>query len=114
MPIEVTARHMDATEAMQDYARRRAQAILEDHPKVEHVHVILDVEKYRCIAEVVAQAKKHHRLEAKETSERMMASIDAAMDKVEKQLQRLREKVHDHKPAMKKGEAERQRGTEEA
>jgi putative sigma-54 modulation protein len=112
MSVEITARHMDATQAMQDYARGRAEAILTEYPKVEHVHVILDAEKYRRIAEVVVQAKNQHRVEAKESSERMINSIDAAMDKVEKQLQRLREKIHDHKTAMKQGEIERTRGVE--
>jgi putative sigma-54 modulation protein len=112
MSIEITARHLDATQAMQNHARGRAEAIIAEYPKVEHVHVILDAEKFWRIAEVVVQAKNQHRIEAKESTERMVNSIDAAMDKVEKQLQRLREKIHDHTAAMKKGEIERARGVE--
>ena len=107
MAIEVTARHMNATQEVQNYARQKAEAIAEDFPKVEHVHVILDVEKHRCLASVFVQAKRHVRVEAQESSDRMITSIDMAMEKMEKQLSRLRDKTHDHKPAMKKTEKEK-------
>jgi len=107
MPIEITARHMEATDRMQDYARRKADELVEAFPRIEHMHVILAVEKQRHIAEVVVQAKNHLRAEAKEESDTMMASIDGAMSKIERQLQRFREKIHDHKPAMKREEQER-------
>ena len=104
MAIEITARHMEATDQMQDYARRKADEMVAAFPRIEHVHVILAVEKHRHIAEVVVQAKHHLRAEAKEESDKMTASIDGAMDKIERQLQRFREKIHDHKPAMKREE----------
>jgi putative sigma-54 modulation protein len=104
MSIEVTVRHMDAKGGLQDYARRKAEMLVEDFPKVEYVHVILDVEKHRNIAEVLAQAKKHVRVEAKEMSDDMKASIDIAVDKVERQLRKLADRAHDHKTVMKKAE----------
>jgi len=110
MAIEITARHMDASEGMQDYARRRAEALVEAFPKVEHVHVILNVEKHRNIAEVVVQAKGHSSVGAAEASDSLIASVDRAMEKVERQLGRLRDKIHDHKPAMKREELGHERG----
>jgi len=102
MSIEVTVRHSDAKVGIQDYAKGKAEILAEDFPKVEYIHVILDVEKHRNIAEVFVQAKKHVRVEAKETSDDMTVSIDRAVDKVEKQLRRLSDRAHDHKLAMKK------------
>jgi len=109
MAIEITARHMDATEKMQDYARGKAEAILAEFPQVENIHVILDVEKHRQMAEVVVQAKNHIRAEAAETSDVMLASIDGAIDKVERQLRRLWDRIQDHRPAMKHEEQEREK-----
>ena len=86
---------------LQEYARGKAEMIVEEFPKVEYVHVILDVEKHRNIAEVFVQSKKHVRVEAKEASDDMKVSIDVATAKVEKQLRKLSERAHDHKPAMK-------------
>jgi len=110
MPIEVTARHMNATEQIQEYARRKAAAIVEAFPKVEHIHVILDVVRHEHIAKVVVQSKSHLRVEAEEASETLATSLDAAMVKIEKQLRRVRDRVHDHKPAMKRNAIGRERG----
>lgn len=104
MSIEVTVRHMDKKGNLQDYARRKAEMLIEEFPKVEYVHVILDVEKHRNIAEVFVQSKKHVRVEAKEVADDMIASIDLAVNKVEKQLRKVSDKSHDHKTAMKKAE----------
>jgi len=104
MSIEVTVRHVDAKIEIQDYARSKAEVLAEEFPKVEYIHVTLDVEKHRHIAEVFAQSKKHVRVEAKETSDKMSVSIDRAIDKVEKQLRKLSERSHDHKVVMKKKE----------
>lgn len=113
MPIEITARHMHATKEIQDYARRKAKKIVEEFPGVEHVHVILDIEKHRNLAEVVVQARSHIRVEAEEATNRMSMSIDIAVDKVEKQLRRLRDKVQDHKAVMKHAALERTKVNDE-
>ncbi|MBM4147654.1 MAG: HPF/RaiA family ribosome-associated protein [Lentisphaerae bacterium] len=103
MPVEVTVRHMNASQEVQDYARAKAEAMLAEFPKAEHAHVILDIEKHRQIAELVVQAKGIARAEAKEESDNLRASIDMAFGKVEKQLRRFREKVVDHRPRRQGG-----------
>jgi len=108
MSIEVTFRHMDVKEQIQAYAREQAGELAGEFPRVEHVHVILNYEKHeksRMIAHVVVQARNHIRVEAEEESDNMRTALDEAMEKVERQLRRLRDKVQDHKPAMKHGEA---------
>jgi putative sigma-54 modulation protein len=110
MPIEVTARHMDADREIQEYARRRAERILDEFPSVEHIHAILDVQKHLNIAEIVVQAKRHVRVEAKESSDSMKASIDVVSDKVIRRLRRLRDKLRDHKGSMKFRETQKLRG----
>ncbi len=101
MSIEVTARHMEGAEAAKAYAQERSEKLMAMFPRVEHVHVILDVEKHRHEAEVVVQARNHIRVEAAETSDDMANSLDVAFERAEKQLRKLREKIQDHrvKPA---------------
>ena len=106
MSIEVTARHMKARGSVQEYARSRAEEICSNFPRVEHVHVILDIEKRNHVAHAVVQAKNHIRVEAAETSENLRMAIDGAVDKVEKQLRKLRDKIQDHKGATNSAEAE--------
>ena len=55
MSIEVTTRHMNAPGA-KEYAHEKAERLVELFPRIEHVHVILDVEKHRYEAEIVVQA----------------------------------------------------------
>ncbi|MFC1462729.1 HPF/RaiA family ribosome-associated protein [Verrucomicrobiota bacterium] len=109
MPIEVTVRHKGVADDDQEYAKQKAEAILEEFAriKVEHVHVILNVEKHLSIAEVTAQARNHIRVEAEESGNSMRVCIDAAVDKVSRQLRRRLEKVQDHRAAKKHSEAER-------
>jgi putative sigma-54 modulation protein len=92
MAIEVTARHMGPSPELQDYARERAERLLEAFPRIEHIHVILNVETHRRhTAEIVVQAKEL-RAESAETSDNLRASIDLAAEKIERQLRRTREK----------------------
>lgn len=98
MGIEVTVRHMHDAGDTQDFAREKAEALVDEFPRVEHVHVILDKEKHRFKAEFFVQAKNHIRLEADDTSDNMLTSITTAASKAEKQLRRLRDKILDHRP----------------
>jgi len=107
MPIEVTARHMEASDALLEYAREKGEQILDEFPRVENLHIVLNVEKKRQIAEMVIQAKNHIRLESAETSDNMRMSIDGVSDKLVRKLRQLRDKVQDHRAAKKHGEARR-------
>ena len=93
MSIEITARHMEVSGGIYDYACGKAKAVLEDFPKVEHVHIILDKEKKDSVAEIVLQAGNHVRIEADASSDNMRTSIDLAVDKMEIQLRKLSDKV---------------------
>lgn len=97
MSIEVTARHLRVTETIQAYARSKAGELMESFPRIEHVHVIIDQEKRDNVVEVIVQAKRRVRIEAKEASENLRASIDAAVLKVEKQLRKVTAKVQERR-----------------
>ena len=97
MQISVTGRHMQITDAIREHALGAVQHGLHEFPRVESVHVILDVEKYRHIAEVVIQAPNHIRIEARHESDDMYVSIDGAVEKGEKQLRKHWDKMQNHK-----------------
>jgi putative sigma-54 modulation protein len=97
MQISITARHMEVTDAIRDYCHDKIVDALSDFPRTVSVHLILDVEKYRHIAEVVLHGVHHADVEAKAESDDMYASIDSAMEKAMRQLRKLRDKIVDHK-----------------
>ncbi len=97
MAIEITGRHMDVSETMKTYAENKALELNKEFSRIENIHVIMDVQKFRHLAEVLVQGA-HLRVEAQETSEAMYTSLDAAFEKVERQIRRVREKVqHAHR-----------------
>ena len=112
MSIEVTARHMHATKDLQDYAHRKAEELLELFSGIEHIHVILDIEKHgkRHTAEVVFQMKRHGTLEAAAMSDNFRVAKDQAFEKAETQARKLHEKIQDHKSVMKKAQSRRAQG----
>ena len=97
MQVSVTGRHMEVTEAIRDYAHDRIEHAFAAYPRIVGAHLILAIEKHRHIAEVVVQGPHHLRVESKEESLDMYASIAGAVDKTAKQIERQVDKWQDHK-----------------
>ena len=53
LPITVTGRHVSITEAIRDHATSKLDNIHLDYPKIIEAKVILDVQNYRHIAEII-------------------------------------------------------------
>lgn len=96
MQINLTTRHMETTDAIRDYVHDKLELHFAEFPRVEFVHAILDVEKHRQIAEIVVQGNNHIRVESRVEDTDMYAAIDKSIDKVSRQLRKLRDKMTDH------------------
>ena len=101
MPIEITARHLDIGDNLQQYAQSKAERLIEEFPKTEFVHIVLDRVRHLYLAQVVLQHKGPMRLESDDTREDMIAAIDKAVEKAERQLRKHREKQVNHHPHTK-------------
>jgi putative sigma-54 modulation protein len=99
---------MDITDAIRSHVYDKLTDELAEFPRVLNVHVILDVQKYRHLAEIVVQASSHISVEGKHESDDMYVSIDGAIDKAAKQLRRRRDKVQDHKARETLAEVEQE------
>jgi putative sigma-54 modulation protein len=98
---------MEMSAPLRDHATTRVQESFAEFPRVEDVHVILEVQrKIHHVAEVVVKAKNHVHAEAVESTSDMYVSIDQAVEKVHRQLRRQRDKIQDHKHVIGLGEAE--------
>lgn len=95
-PVTVTGRHIDVTEALREHAVEKVTHACRLLGKVTSAHVTFSVEKYRHITEVVIQAHGST-LRGKEETADMYSSIDQAMDKIESQAKRLKEKLKSKK-----------------
>ncbi|MGV3533856.1 MAG: ribosome hibernation-promoting factor, HPF/YfiA family [Chthoniobacteraceae bacterium] len=99
VPVRITGRHVQATEAIKRYAESKIDNLHLDYPRIIEAHVILDVEKYRHSAEVILHCSNHITIEASAETSDMYASIDGAVDKIAQQMRKYKTKIlRNHRP----------------
>lgn len=95
MQVHFTFRHMDASDAVRNHINDKLTHIQKYLLKPVDVHVTLEVEKFRHTVEIVL-LEQHFQAKAKETTDDMHVSIDAALAKIEAQVRKRKEKVQEH------------------
>jgi len=98
MDITVTGRHVEVTPSIREYAAKKLDHIGIDFPRILSAHYILEVDKFRQIAELVLQCGNHITIEASEVSEDLYASIDRVVDKVARRMRKYKTKLQNHRP----------------
>lgn len=102
MQIAVTFRHMESSNAVQDYVEEKLTRVKKYIEEPIDAQVCLSVEKkIRHKAEVILIAKGITIKASDETGD-MYAAVDAVIDKLDRQLKRYKEKIKTHKPAAGK------------
>lgn len=97
MRVTVTGRHMELTSALRNYIESNLEKLAHHFDKVIDADVVLSVEKHRHIAEVNLHANGV-RIHGKETSADMYASVDAVMNKLERQVRKYKDRINRHQP----------------
>ena len=92
MKMEFTGRNTRITAALKSHVEERLDHAARALDDVVGAHVILTVEKYRHIAEVLVR-RRRGTLTGRAESEDMYQSVEKAVDRIEKQVRRKREKV---------------------
>jgi len=97
MQITVIGRHLEATDALKQYATERFQRLEKYLPRNSHATVTLSVvKKVHQIAETVIKADGVL-VQASEETEDMYSSIDLLFEKIERRIRKYKEKLTDHK-----------------
>jgi putative sigma-54 modulation protein len=94
MNIEITGRHLDITEPIKEFVQKRTARFTKLAGGSCDFHLVLAVEKHRQIAEVVLNTKVGT-FNATEESKDLYASIGSALEKIEKQLRKQKERRKD-------------------
>jgi putative sigma-54 modulation protein len=99
MDVIVRGKNVEVTEALKEYARRKLSKLAKhfDHPMT--ATAVLSVEKNRQIVEVTIPLEGGRLLRGEEANEDMYASIDLVVDKLEKQLDKLKTRLKRRHPA---------------
>ena len=103
MQITTTFRHIEPSDALKSYAEEKLERVRKYIDEPITAQVFLTVEKIRHSADVTITAKGITIKASEETSD-MYAAIDMVLDKIERQLQRYKERLKEHKPSAESTE----------
>ncbi|MCH8018923.1 ribosome-associated translation inhibitor RaiA [candidate division KSB1 bacterium] len=95
MRVNITARHYKAPDRLKEYAESEVQKLTKYFDGIIECEIILDYEKTIQVVEIVMKVHKQ-KLFAREKSEDIYKGIDLAVDKIERQLKKYKEKLKDH------------------
>jgi putative sigma-54 modulation protein len=100
MQLSTTFRHMDASQAVRDYAEEKLDKIRKYFQKDPiAAHAVFSVERgFHHVADINITLPNGILINAKETTEDMYSSIDLATARIERQVRKWKEKIRDHKP----------------
>jgi putative sigma-54 modulation protein len=93
--MNITFRHLDPIESLKAYAQEKVERVNKYLDRATEANVVLSLERHLHHAEIRIQSGTWL-LRGREKSEDMYASIDLAMDKIERQLKRYKEKLKGH------------------
>jgi putative sigma-54 modulation protein len=92
MKITTTARHFESSPELVEHIEERIGRLKRYFDHILNVNVIMDVEKFRHIAEVNVHVNGHD-FTAKEQSEDMYTSIDLTVKSLERQIKKFKGKM---------------------
>lgn len=95
MNLQVSGHHLEITPALHDYVTGKLERITRHFDNVIDVNVILSVDKLNQKAEVTVHlAGKDVYVES--VDEDLYAAVDGLVDKLERQVQKYKQKLQDH------------------
>ncbi|MFB6291380.1 MAG: ribosome hibernation-promoting factor, HPF/YfiA family [Candidatus Bipolaricaulia bacterium] len=95
MKVKIEERHMEQSDPLREYAISKAEHLQKFFDGIISVEVTMDVEKERRMVTVFAHLINKKVAKASAESDDMYVSIDSAMDKLERQLKKIKEKLKD-------------------
>ena len=95
MHININGHHVEVTKSLRDYITNKLSRLERHFDQVTNVDVILSVEKLRHKAEATIPVNGSN-IFANAEDQDMYASIDALVDKLDRQILKRKEKVTNH------------------
>jgi len=105
--VKISVRHGHLGEANQRIIREKAEKLLHLFDRLTLIEVTVDMrntEEERCHVEFVVQAEHKHDFVAQESQHDLMAAVDLALNKIQRQIRRYKEKIQDHRRAPSAGD----------
>jgi putative sigma-54 modulation protein len=97
MATEISGRNYEIPPDVRELVEKKLAKIQEKlFDDVIDVRVVLQVEKYRNICEILIKGKEHDVKTVQESDDSMQDAINAAIDHLKRQAQKNRKKIRDH------------------
>ena len=96
MEIQITSRHKKASTQLQEAIMAELGKLEKYNDKITTCHVVLDTERDSKVVEITVQTM-HHTLVSKTKSDNVGKALDEAVEKIERQIKKINEKIKDHK-----------------
>jgi putative sigma-54 modulation protein len=96
MQVNITFRHLEPTDALKAHVKDRVEHVKRYIDRPSEAHAVLHVENLDHHAEITVKAGRFL-LRGTGRSQDMYASIDAAAERIERQLKKHKEKLYNHK-----------------
>ena len=98
MQINISARHGHLSPATQERITEKVETVRKFYDRLTSIHVIVDLSHRESpILEITANAEHHDPFAVTVQSESILAALDGAIDKLEQQLRKHKERLKDHK-----------------
>jgi putative sigma-54 modulation protein len=104
MNLQINGHHLEVTPALRDYVTSKLERVTRHFDHVIDVNAILSVEKLKQKAEVTVHLSGKD-IYVESTGEDMYAAIDILADKLDRQIQKHKQKQQDYHRGQKPGHA---------
>jgi putative sigma-54 modulation protein len=101
MDIITTARQTELTPAVREHAEKRLRKLERYVSDLQEVHLVIKKEKYRHVTEVTLRANGADII-SRDESDDLLTSIDRVVDRVERQVKKLRARIKDKSKARRR------------
>jgi len=105
MNLQISGHHLEITPALHDYVTSKLERVTRHFDNVIDVNVILSVEKLKQKAEVTVHLSGKD-IFVESIDEDLYAAIDSLADKLDRQIQKYKQKLQDHHRGEKMNHAE--------
>jgi ribosome hibernation promoting factor len=100
MNLQISGHHLDITSAIHDYVTGKLERVTRHFDNVIDVNVILSVDKLKQKAEVTVHLSGKD-VFVESVDEDLYAAVDSLVDKLDRQIQKHKQKVKNHHRGQK-------------
>ena len=100
MNLQISGHHLEITPAIHDYVTGKIERVIRHFDNVIDVNVILSVDKLKQKAEVTVHLPGKD-VYVESIEEDLYAAIDSLVDKLDRQIQKHKQKLQDHHRGQK-------------